>query len=177
MTTKFIKYCHIAILFTFIGGVNCNAKKKSIINVDINKIENRNLSDIAESIKLTPLITDETGVQITDVGYVYKDEGIILLQSGNSQNLFLFDVDANCIADLCKTLGHDKMSINDRGRVCTLLHRAIIDRKNEQIYMYDGQDRFATFSYSGQLLEKEFISTINENTDYILFELKLKPLE
>lgn len=155
MKRRYIIFFSFVLVILVVKQGTCHARtiSNNIISVDVNSIEDHNLSDIAESIKLIPLMTSETDVQIPDVGYAYMNDKILLLKSLHSQNFFLFDLVGNCLADFCQIMGHDKIRFNDYGRICKLAHYSSIDNKNKVVYLFDGGGKVFAFSYSGELLD------------------------
>ncbi|HZK03823.1 MAG TPA: 6-bladed beta-propeller [Bacteroidaceae bacterium] len=126
---------------------------ETIINVDINDIREIKLSDIAESVRLIPLITNKT-VMIPEVNKVYVDNDIIIVKGQVCQNHYLFDRKGHFLADLCDVLGHDKLEINLPGGLCTLMHTVSVDHKKREIRMYSGEDIYI-YSYLGEILRQE----------------------
>lgn len=125
-----------------------------IIFVDTEILKKYRLSDICESVKILPLIIDDS-VNVSEITHIEKKDGIILANGKQYQNRFLFDEKGQYIASLCKVIGHDKDKRNSYSGNCQYTHLSCIDHYNKAVVMTDGDGGFIrTFSYSGESLTK-----------------------
>lgn len=132
------------------------------ISVNTENLETYKFSDIVESVKILPLIIEDS-VNIPEIFHIEKKDGVILANGKQYQNRFLFDEKGQYIASLCKVIGHDKDKRNKYSGNCQYSHLSCIDHYNKAIVMTDGDGCFIrTFSYSGKSLNKKTSNFMSE---------------
>ena len=132
------------------------------ISVNTENLETYKFSDIVESVKILPLIIEDS-VNIPEIFHIEKKDGIIIANGKQYQNRFLFDEKGEFIASLCKVIGHDKDKRNNYSGNCQYTHLSCIDHYNKAIVMTDGDGGLLrTFSYSGESLTKNSYDVLDD---------------